>query len=939
MKSNMKWMMWALAAMPLASAAAMRPPSVPLVSVDPFFSVWSAADRLTDAETKHWTGAKQPISVQIEADGRLYRLCGATPAEVPALPQRALEVRPTQTIYAFGEGALEVELRFSTAKLAEDLEIFSRPVTYVTARVKGAKTWSLKASISPALATNDDRAEMVTNRCTVSGLPALSIGRRCQKPLGASGDCVRCDWGWAWLVGPSAPAAGEAHFILAYDDIASIQFFGDNLPAWWRRKGQKFTDMLAAAERERPEVIRRLDGFDAELRADLERLGGASYADIACLAYRQSFAACKLVADRNGQPLYLSKENNSNGCIGTVDVLYPQFPHLLLVSPTLARATLAPILLYASHPRWPWPFAPHDLGRYPLANKQRYGGGEKAKRESVLMPVEECGNMLIALAALAEIEGNADFASAWWPTVTKWAQYLERFGFDPGNQLCTDDFAGHLAHNANLAVKSIVALGSYARLARLRGETGTADRYERLAKDMVPKWMEHAKGGKAGGYRLAYDRPGTWSMKYNLVWDRILGLNLFPASVAEAEMKAYRTLGDPFGLPLDNRRDWTKADWIVWSATLTGRRDDFDALIAPLYRFVNETPSRDPFPDWYWTKTAKRQCFRARSVIGGVFIPALYDRALWRKYASRDRNRTRLYAPISRRIAANVPEPDRTFNLASYNLRCRCSKDTGDNDWSNRLPRILKVIRERKFDIVGVQEATPGQHRELRDALPDWDCIGRGRESDGKGEACAIFFRTNRFECIGSDNFWLSETPQKPGSRSWGSACTRICTVGVFRDRRTNARFRYFNTHLDHISNEARVKGMEVILAEIDRVAQGETVFLSGDMNASVQFLPAEVRAMVREAEGPQISTDCAVAHPILSASQVLYDTLYRSETPHEGPFNTYTGYGYVENVCRIDYVFTTGNVRVLRHVTCADRPGGKYPSDHDAVAVTVEIQ
>ena len=930
------WLKWVLVALPLAAGAAMRPPSVPLVSVDPFFSVWSPADRLTDAETVHWAGAKQPISVVLEADGKCWRLCGAAPANLPALPQRSLEVRPTQSVYTFGEGALAVELRFSTAKLAEDLEIFSRPVTYVTAKVKGAKSWKLRASISSALATNDDRAPMVTNRCTVAGLPAVSIGRRNQRPLAYSGDCVRCDWGWAWLVGPSAPVADEAHFILAYDDIASIQFFGDNLPAWWRRNGMKFTDMLAAAEAEREHILARLDAFDAELRADLEKLGGPAYADLACLAYRQSFAACKLVADRNGQPLYFSKENNSNGCIGTVDVLYPQFPHLLLLSPTLARATLAPVLLYASHPRWPWPFAPHDLGRYPLANKQRYGGGETAKHESRLMPVEECGNMIIALAALAEVEGTAEFASAWWPTVTKWAQYLEQFGFDPGNQLCTDDFAGHLAHNANLAVKSIVALAAYGRLARMRGDFDTAERYARLAQTMVPKWMEAAKGGKGGGYRLAYDRPGTWSMKYNLVWDRILGLDLFPASVADAELKAYRTLGDPFGLPLDNRRDWTKADWIVWSATLTGRRADFDALIAPLYRFVNETPDREPFSDWYWTKNAKHQHFRARSVIGGVFIPALYDRAIWRKYAARDRNRTQLYAPISRKVADKVPEAKRTFKLASFNLRCPADK--GDNAWANRLPRILKVIADRGFDILGVQEATPMQRQALCAALPGWGYIGLGRLPGSRGEACGIFYRKDRFECLGEDNFWLSATPRVPGSRSWQTACPRICTHGRFRDLRTGAVFSYFNTHLDHISNEARVKGMETLLDEIRRTAQGETVFLTGDMNSSVQFIPEAERAKIRATNGPLLPAVPGVEHPILSASRVLFDTITRSETPHEGPFNTCNGYRE-QNACRIDYVFATGNVRVLRHETCADRPGGKFPSDHDAVAATVEIR
>ena len=409
--------------------------------------------------------------------------------------------------------------------------------------------------------------------------------------------------------------------------------------------------MLGQALAERQDILAKLDVFDNELTHDLVRLGGEKYATLAALAYRQSFAACKLVSDRNGQPLYFSKENNSNGCIGTVDVFYPQFPHLLMMSPTLARATLAPILIYASHPRWPWPFAPHDVGRYPLAVKQCYAGGETAKDETSLMPVEECGNMLICLGALAHYEGDAEFASAWWPTVTKWVEYLAKFGFDPGNQLCTDDFAGHLAHNANLSVKAIVAIGCYSEMARMRGESSVFAKYRTLAEDMSKKWCEAAKGGRLGAHKLALGNSrhafDTWAQKYNLVWDRILGLGLFPEEVSEAELAAYRQLLLPYGLPLDSRLNYTKADWTVWSATLTGRRGDFEALVAPLYRYADETPDRVPFSDWYWADNGRYRGFIARSVVGGLFLPVLYDKGLWRKYAGRDTFHAFGWAPLS----------------------------------------------------------------------------------------------------------------------------------------------------------------------------------------------------------------------------------------------------------------------------------------------------
>lgn len=636
----------------LAAERPFRPPAVPLAVNDPFLSLWSAADRLTDAETTHWSGATQPLSVLLEADGKTYRLCGMAPVGIPALRQTSTEVRPLTTVCRFDGDGLVAEVRFMTPRFPEDLDVFSRPVTYLSVKVSGARRWSVNASISPAFATNDDGAAMVTNRLTLAGLRAVAIGRSDQKPLSESGDRVRCNWGWAYLAGP-AVQGNEALFLIAYDDVKSVRFFGSELDAWWRRSGRSFTDMLETAVRDHAALAKRANAFDREFMADMVRLGGEKYARLGALAYRQSFGACILVSDPAGQPLMFSKENASNGCMGTVDVFYPQLPHLLLAGPTLTRATLAPIMLYASSPRWPWPFAPHDIGRYPLGDRQRYAGGETATDETSLMPVEECGNMLIALGALSELEGNAAFASEWWPTVTKWAAYLEKFGFDPGDQLCTDDFAGHLAHNANLSVKAILALACYGRMSEMRGEKDAAAKYVALARQLAGQWVQASAGGREGAARLTLekDRRGfqgrdMWSQKYNLVWDRILGLGVFPPKVAEREVAAYRRLLMPFGLPLDNRYSYTKADWTVWSATLNGSRPDFEAIVGRLYRFADETPDRIPLSDWYWTDTSRFRSFIARSVVGGFYLPFLYDRALWRKYASRDRFKPGAYAPL-----------------------------------------------------------------------------------------------------------------------------------------------------------------------------------------------------------------------------------------------------------------------------------------------------
>jgi hypothetical protein len=270
------------------------------------------------------------------------------------------------------------------------------------------------------------------------------------------------------------------------------------------------------------------------------------------------------------------------------------------------------------------------------------------------MPVEESGNMIILLAAIARIDGNADFAATYWPTVTKWAKYLEAKGFDPENQLCTDDFAGHLAHNANLSIKSIEALAAYGLLCGMRADQENSEKYRNMAKEFADKWLKAADDGDH--YRLTFDKPGTWSQKYNMIWDKVLGLDLFPREVVEKEIAYYRKIKDQFGVALDSRKPYAKVDWSVWTAALAFSREDFDAIFLPVYEFADQVPERNPITDLYWTKTGHETGMHARPVIGGVFMKMLTEPKVWKKWARRGENKLGEWAilPLAQRTVELV---------------------------------------------------------------------------------------------------------------------------------------------------------------------------------------------------------------------------------------------------------------------------------------------
>lgn len=587
--------------------------------------------------------------------------------KVAEAQQKSLEFNATQTIYTFVTGRIDLKVTFTSPLLMNKLDLIARPVSYVSTIVKSndGKEHDVKIYLgaSTTIATHTAFQEVEAKKYRSGNLSIMKAGTVEQPMLKRTGDDVRIDWGYLYVAAPSdnnpvqkltqlsgaadsflgkmttmmevtdlkgeglilnntstlgkvGPKPVEHFVMLAYDDIYSLTYFGNNLRPWWNTSGKETIEkQLQIAAKDYVQVMKESAAFDKKLYADALKSGGKAYAELCVLAYRQAISAHKLVKSPTGETLFLSKENFSNGSIGTVDITYPSAPMFLLYNPELLKGMMNGIFYYSESGKWNKPYSAHDLGTYPIANGQTYGED---------MPIEESGNMLILAAAIATTEGNANYAKKHWKTLSIWAEYLSKEGLDPANQLSTDDFAGHLARNANLSVKAIVALGGYGMMATMLGEKATGAKYTAMAKEMARKWMVLADAGDH--YALTFNDKNTWSQKYNLVWDKVLSLNLFPKEVYAKEVKYYLTKQTKYGLPLDSRKTYTKSDWITWTATLADNRKDFEAIIAPVYKYALETPDRVPLSDWHETKDAKRMNFTARSVIGGFYIKMLSDK-------------------------------------------------------------------------------------------------------------------------------------------------------------------------------------------------------------------------------------------------------------------------------------------------------------------------
>ncbi len=580
--------------------------------------------------------------------------------------QNSCDVMATSTYYNFTCGPVNLDLVFTAPMLIDDPDLISTPINFISYQVKSADgrkhDVQFYLSASPQFTVNEMTQPTQSSIVTENGVRYLKSGSEEQNYCGRTGDLITIDWGYLYIpaingeIAIANPLDAERSFVetgklpesakgtvrstshvtmpslafandlgniteardymlIGYDEVYDMEYMHKKYKAYYARDGKTIFQAFDEFNRDYSSLMKRCRELDKKIYDDALAAGNVKYAEMLAANYRLVMGAHKLFRDDKGHMLYFSKENKSGGFVNTVDLTYPECPIYLLYNPELQKGMMLSILDYALTPeRRGKNCAAHDLGIYPQANGMHYGDS---------MPLEESANMIILANAICRLTGDGEWLKPYAKVLRTWAEFCRDNGQNPGNQLCTDDFKGPSEQNTNLSLKAITAVAAYAELAKYIGDD-KADSFAGTAKNMALLWEADARDGDH--YRMEFHRPGTWSQKYNLVWDRMWGYNNFPAEIVDREVNFYLNHQQKYGLPLDSRDMQTKSDWIFWTASLAPDTDTFLRFSDRHWDYMNETTSRIPLSDFYLADRGTSCNFSGRSVIGGLWIKVLKDR-------------------------------------------------------------------------------------------------------------------------------------------------------------------------------------------------------------------------------------------------------------------------------------------------------------------------
>jgi len=434
-------------------------------------------------------------------------------------------------------------------------------------------------------------------------------------------------YGFAVNLGTVGTTAVNTLFTLGLTQETAIQFDGATgnvtVPSLWTSYYSTELAALTFFHDDYAHAISTTGNFDTRVAQDSLAAGGQNYLTITSLSVRQAFGATQLVGTQQKMYFFV-KEISSDGNTQTVDILFPMHPILMYSNPNLLKLALDPLFENQESGQYPNMYSMHDLGSsYPNATGHSLGNDE-------MQPLEECGNMLIMTLAYA-LDGNTDYAylNQHYNILNQWTQYLIEEALIPASQISTDDFAGSLANQTNLALKGIIGIGAMAVIANITGHTEDASNYTSISTSYINQWQNLgiAQTANPPHTTLSYGANDTHGLLYNLYGDAELGLGLVPQEVYDMQSAFYPTVELEFGVPLDTRHTYTKSDWEMFAAAIASNttRDMFTSSLA---NWINQTPTQFPMSDLFNTTNGEYPQdpvinFIARPVVGGSF--ALLD--------------------------------------------------------------------------------------------------------------------------------------------------------------------------------------------------------------------------------------------------------------------------------------------------------------------------
>ncbi|KDN52653.1 DUF1793-domain-containing protein [Tilletiaria anomala UBC 951] len=415
---------------------------------------------------------------------------------------------------------------------------------------------------------------------------------------------------------------------------------------YWQTKYPNFNDAVSFFVNDFAGALAGAMEFDKMIRTDSQNAAGGgavgdNYAAITELSVRQAMATIEITVSQDDTGAYnksdtliFLKEISSNGDMSTVDVIFPLFPLLSYLNPSLLRDLMKPIFEYTESGLYPNKWCVHDLGVYPNAFGHNDGNDEP-------MQVEESGNMILMTLNWAQLVGKkaaVPFLKAHYKIMQQWASFLISDSLVPAEQLSTDDFAGTLANQTDLAIKGIEGISAMGYIADLIGQTDDANSYHNTSLSYVKLWANYSISHDGSHLKLAYQADSSWGTLYNLYFDRLLNLRLVPKSIYNILDNWYPTVAGQYGVPLDSRHTWAKTDWQMFAAATAAKKSTRDLFINKLYKFVSNGRTDSPFTDLFETTTGDTPKgrpndndhyihFLARPVVGGHAALMLRDKA------------------------------------------------------------------------------------------------------------------------------------------------------------------------------------------------------------------------------------------------------------------------------------------------------------------------